>query len=237
MNTTAPPLSAGADIPWSQLETIMLDMDGTLLDLHYDSHFWLEHLPHRYARHADLTPDEAQALILERIQREKGTLNWYCIDYWSDTLQMDVAAIKQEVSHKIRFRPLAQAFLRQLQRTHHRVVIVTNAHDAGLSIKRARLGLDSYVDHIYTSHEFGQPKEAQLFWQRLQDAEGFDPGRTLLIDDSQPVLHSAQRYGIAHLLGVLQPDSQEPPRTATELPAIHHFGELLPIHSRPRESV
>ena len=31
------------------IDTVLLDMDGTLLDLHYDNHFWLEHLPQRYA--------------------------------------------------------------------------------------------------------------------------------------------------------------------------------------------
>ena len=25
-----------------EVDTILLDMDGTLLDLHYDNHFWME---------------------------------------------------------------------------------------------------------------------------------------------------------------------------------------------------
>ena len=36
-------------LPWSDIDTVLLDMDGTLLDLHFDNHFWLEHLPQRYA--------------------------------------------------------------------------------------------------------------------------------------------------------------------------------------------
>ena len=30
---------------WSKIDTVLLDMDGTLLDLHYDSHFWLNVIP------------------------------------------------------------------------------------------------------------------------------------------------------------------------------------------------
>ena len=36
-------------IDWEEIDTILLDMDGTLLDLNYDLHFWLEHLPLIYA--------------------------------------------------------------------------------------------------------------------------------------------------------------------------------------------
>ncbi|HBT55971.1 MAG TPA: haloacid dehalogenase, partial [Pseudomonas sp.] len=30
---------------WNAIDTVLLDMDGTLLDLHFDNHFWLEHMP------------------------------------------------------------------------------------------------------------------------------------------------------------------------------------------------
>ena len=36
-------------INWPQIDTVFLDMDGTLLDLHFDNHFWREHMPRRYA--------------------------------------------------------------------------------------------------------------------------------------------------------------------------------------------
>ncbi|MEK9134555.1 MAG: haloacid dehalogenase, partial [Pseudomonadota bacterium] len=29
-------------VAWNNLDTLLLDLDGTLLDLHYDNHFWLE---------------------------------------------------------------------------------------------------------------------------------------------------------------------------------------------------
>ena len=36
-------------IDWSQIDTVLLDMDGTLLDLRFDNHFWLELVPRRFA--------------------------------------------------------------------------------------------------------------------------------------------------------------------------------------------
>jgi len=34
-----------SSINWSEIDTILLDMDGTLLDLNFDLHFWMEYLP------------------------------------------------------------------------------------------------------------------------------------------------------------------------------------------------
>ena len=66
---------------------------------------------------------------------------------------------------------------------------------------------------------------------RARDAaEPFDPARTLFIDDTPNILEAAHRYGIRHLLTLLQPDSGSPARRREELhyPGIHHFDELLP---------
>ena len=67
-------------VDWSSLNTVFLDMDGTLLDLHFDNHFWLEHLPARYAEHYDLHPQEAKDRLIPMIMAERGSLNWYCTD-------------------------------------------------------------------------------------------------------------------------------------------------------------
>ena len=36
---------AQAIIDWTRIDTILLDMDGTLLDLGFDNFFWREHVP------------------------------------------------------------------------------------------------------------------------------------------------------------------------------------------------
>ena len=32
-------------VNWNKIDTILLDMDGTLLDLYFDNYFWREHVP------------------------------------------------------------------------------------------------------------------------------------------------------------------------------------------------
>ena len=53
-------------IDWQQIDTVFLDMDGTLLDLNFDNHFWLKHVPLRYSERYQLPLAEAQAEIERR---------------------------------------------------------------------------------------------------------------------------------------------------------------------------
>ncbi|MEH6470706.1 MAG: GMP/IMP nucleotidase [Halopseudomonas sp.] len=215
-------------LDWRTIETVLLDMDGTLLDLHFDTYFWLEHLPARYAQTHGIEIAQAKSQLTERIMREQGTLNWYCVDYWSEQLGVDVAALKQEIEYKVGFRPHVPDFLQALQQRGLRSVIVTNAHRKSLELKLTRTGLDRYVDRIICSHDYGLPKEDVAFWDRLRQQEPFNPVTTLLIDDSLAVLRSAREYGIAQLLSVIQPDSQQPRRDIDEFKAIDHFDEIKP---------
>ncbi|WP_166266836.1 GMP/IMP nucleotidase [Marinobacter caseinilyticus] len=217
-------------VNWHSLDTVFLDMDGTLLDLHYDTHFWLEHLPKRYAEHFGLTQAQARDKIVPMIQAERGSLNWYCTDYWSRHLALDIAALKTEVKEKIAYRPHVQAFLTEVRAAGLRSVIVTNCHPDPLALKLARTGLDQLVDRVISSHRFGKPKEAPDFWSDLHQIEPFDPARTLMIDDSFPVLDSAVSAGISQCLAILAPDSQmEPHQPHPDLPSIHHFNEVIPL--------
>ncbi|UTW10982.1 GMP/IMP nucleotidase [Marinobacterium rhizophilum] len=214
-------------LDWRAVDTVLLDMDGTLLDLHFDSYFWLEHLPLRYAQLRQLEPADAREWLHQRITQEQGTLNWYCLDYWSEQLGVDITALKREVADRIGFRPQVKDFLQRLRQRGMRSVIVTNAHRDSLNIKLQLTGLDALVDGIVSSHDFRLPKEDIEFWTQLQAVEPFDPARTLLVDDSLAVLRSAQRYGIAHLLSIVQPDSQAPARNIDEFRAIDQFDELF----------
>lgn len=216
-------------IDWSRAETVFLDMDGTLLDLHFDNHFWLEHLPRRYAEANRLDPDEARTLILTMIQAERGTLNWYCTDYWSDRLSLDITGLKAEVGDRIAWRPHVQDFLAALRRNRFRTVILTNCHPDPLRLKLDRTGLDTYVDDIVSSHDLGAAKEDQLFWQNLRQRDPYHPESALIVDDSFPVLESALRAGIGQCLAILEPDSQQPARAPhPSLPSTRHFDEILP---------
>ncbi|PSL14395.1 putative hydrolase of the HAD superfamily [Marinobacterium halophilum] len=214
-------------LDWQAIDTVLLDMDGTLLDLHFDSHFWLELLPERYAQHHDMALEQAREWLHERIRREQGALSWYCLDYWTEQLNLPIALLKRDIMERIGFRPGAQAFLQAVQATGRRTVIVTNAHRDSLALKVEVTAIDTLVDGVICSHDFGYPKEDQAFWHALQEVEPFNPQRTLLVDDSLAVLASARRYGIGHLLSITQPDSTQPERQIDEYEATNDFSEVI----------
>lgn len=215
-------------LPWEEITTVFLDMDGTLLDLNFDTHFWLHHLPLRYGEKHGMSKEDAQAELIPRMQAIQGTLDWYSVDYWIGELDMDIVELKHEVSHLIEVFPYVPEFLERARLHGKRVVMVTNAHAKSLNLKMEQTQLGGHFDHIYTSHEFGAAKETQAFWHTLQQAEPFQPQHTLMIDDTVSVLRAAAEYGIQHLLAVHQPDSQQAPREAADFPAIKSFREILP---------
>ena len=214
-------------LDWREIDTVLLDMDGTLLDLHFDNFFWLQHLPKRYAEHHNLSHDDVSKMLLQRMQECQGTLSWYCTDFWSRECNLDIVALKQEINHLINVRPHARVFLESLGAHNKQRVLVTNAHRDSVDLKFAMTGIEAHLDSIVSSHDYGQPKEEQKFWQQLQKNIQFDPTRTLFIDDSEAILESAQQFGIAHLLCIEQPDSQREPRPAANFTMISSFAHLL----------
>ena len=214
---------------WNHIDTVLLDMDGTLLDLHFDNHFWLRHVPDAIARREGISPDVALEALRERYRRVQGSLQWYCVDHWSAELGLPISELKEEVSHFIRVHPFAFDFLSAARQAGKRLFLVTNAHVASLALKLRRTSLGGYLDDIIVSHDLGLPKEAPGFWLRLHSRVPFDPARTLLVDDSLPVLRAAKAYGIRYLLAVSEPDSHQAPRPTDEFTAIRNFSEILPI--------
>ena len=214
-------------LDWKAIHTVFLDMDGTLLDLNYDSQFWLKHLPKRYAEQKNISLETAQSTILNRYSDKLGTLEWYCVDYWSNEFDLDVGLLKEEIAHLIAVHPHVIEFLDFLRKNDKRVVLVTNAHHKSLSLKMQRTQLAHHFDQIVCAHDLGLPKEDTKFWDKLQQIEAFNSTHTLLIDDSLPVLRSAAHYGIKYLLGIHQPDSQASPKPVTEFKVIHNFLDIM----------
>ncbi|CAN1594140.1 GMP/IMP nucleotidase [Pseudomonas mediterranea] len=214
-------------LPWHEIDTVLLDMDGTLLDLHYDNHFWMEHLPQRYAELHGVSRAMAEMELQPLFERNAGQLQWYCLDFWSTELKLPVRELKLETAHLIALRPDADTFLAAIQRAGKRVVMITNAHRDSLSLKLERIELAPYFERLISSHDYGFPKENPQFWDALKADLDFDPARSLFIDDTLPVLRSARDFGVAHLLAVSEPDSRKGPKDTGEFEALRDYRDLI----------
>jgi len=214
-------------IDWKKIDTVLLDMDGTLLDLNFDNHFWKEFVPLKFAEKQGLSITAAKQQLEPQFKSMEGRLEWYCLEYWSDVLQLDIAGLKAEISGLIAVLPHVTEFLEKLQQSSQKVLLVTNAHRDSLGLKMEKTCLQPFFDGIVSSHDLGFPKEHAEFWQLLQQQQPFDKQTTVLIDDSLAVLNSARLFGIAHLISVSKPDSKQPKKDVTGYPAIEDFRELM----------
>ena len=205
----------------------MLDMDGTVLDLAYDNYMWLHHVPEHYAAVNGLEPDVARKQLYAKFMEMRGSIEWYCLDHWSDYLGLDVAQLHRDENHRIGYLPGAEDFLKTVREHDIRVLMVTNSHGAVLDIKDEITGVTEHFDGIYTSHEFGHPKEDQAFWHALAEVEDFDPETTLFVDDTAPVLRSAAKYGIAMLLEITDPDTSVEARESSEHASVAGVRDIL----------
>jgi putative hydrolase of the HAD superfamily len=208
-------------------DTLMLDMDGTVLDLAFDNFVWKELIPSEFAKLHDMPPARARDELFRRYRSVQGKLDWYCLDHWSERLGLDIMSIHRSVHHRICYLPGAQQFLDAVSRKSIRLLLVTNSHPDTLALKSEMTGIAGFFDEIYSAHSFGHAKEDQAFWRALSKVEGFEPARTLFVDDTAAVLRSAAAYGVEQLLRVTRPDSTIPPRDDPAFPGVESIAELL----------
>ncbi len=215
-------------LPWEEIEWVLLDMDGTLLDKHFDDYFWEEYLPKVYAEREGIPLEKAKDVLFKRYLEEEGTLNWTDLDYWSEEFGIDIPLLKREVEHLIKVHPYVIPFLEALREKGKRVYLVTNAHSKTLDLKMKKTRIGPYFDAIISAFDIGLPKERVEFWQRLQEMIGFDKERTLLVEDSEDNLESASRFGIRYLVYMALSSTKKPPTPSRRFPSITYFKEIMP---------
>jgi HAD superfamily hydrolase (TIGR01509 family) len=209
-NATIFAMNERITLDWTRIDTVLLDMDGTVLDLAYDSYFWLQHLPRHWGASRNLDAQAALAALMPHFTAHRGDLRWYCLDHWSALLGFDVAALKQECCERICILPGAEDFLRHIQASGRRLLLVTNAHPDSLALKLEQCAIEQYFEVTMSSHELGMAKENADFWPRFAQVYGVDLQRSLFVDDSQAVLRGALAGGLGQVCGILAPDSTTP---------------------------
>lgn len=215
-------------IDWNDIDTVLLDMDGTLLDRHFDDHFWLEHVPKRWASIEQTSVEYAKGHLYELFRSQENTLNWTDLDYWSDRLKLDIPLLKREVEHLIAVHPYVIEFLLFLKRHGKTVWLVTNAHSKTVDLKMERTLIGPYFDGIISAHQVGVPKEDDRFWGLLQNFIDYTPDRTMLGEDSEANLFTAERFGIRYLIYISCYSSKITPRQSEKFATIDYFNRLIP---------
>ncbi|MEH6452144.1 MAG: GMP/IMP nucleotidase [Psychromonas sp.] len=211
----------------TDIDTVLLDMDGTLLDLHYDNHFWMEFVPEQYADKANISLPEAHHFLSKQYHKLYGTIDWYCYDQWSSLLDLNIHQLQHQTNHKVQIRSDTLAFLTKLKQLNKRIIILTNAHRSGVEMKMQITGLSPYFDKIISSHDYQIVKENLVFWATIQEQLKLDFSRCLFIDDNEHILKVAQQAGVGHLCGIEAPDSKKPAQTMQEFKVLHLFNELF----------
>jgi GMP/IMP 5'-nucleotidase len=215
-------------IDWNTIDTVLLDMDGTLLDRHFDDHFWLEHVPRRWAAKNGTSIDHARTHLHALFKSQEQTLNWTDLDYWSQRLKLDIPQLKREVEHLIAVHPFVVEFLLFLRQHRKNIWLVTNAHSKTLDLKMKTTRIGAYFDGIVSAHQVGLPKEDRRFWEALQRFVSYDPGRTLLGEDSETNLATAEQYGIGYLVYISRFSSAIQPKPSQAFASIEYFSALIP---------
>lgn len=225
--TSCPSSFAFPQIDWHEIDDVLLDMDGTLLDRHFDNFFFEEELPRRYAALQKLSFAESRERLLAMYRSVEGELAWTDLRYWTERVGIDVVAMHKELDHMIGFLPGAEAFLREVKRRGKRITIVTNAHRAGVDVKTAKTGLHRQVDRIVDAFEVGYLKMRQEYWPTCQQLVEFEPKRSLYIDDDESCLMAAQQFGIGQIVHSAKSSSQLPPQRSNRFVSVEELSQLM----------
>lgn len=221
-----------AVIDWNTVETVLLDMDGTLLDKHFDDYFWEHYVPESYAAQYNIDIESATQKLLEKYKNQEGTLSWTDLDFWSRELGLDIPALKIKINHLIQVHPYVVDFLKFCKDNDKDLYLVTNAHSKTLDIKLNKTAIGGYFDKIVCAEDVGVAKEDRSFWSKLEKILGFDRKRTMLADDTEKVLLSAKTYGFNALIFVARPSSKSPIKYSETFPSIVYFEELIKVSEK-----
>ncbi len=214
-------------IPIHDIQSVLLDMDGTLLDKYFDDYFWGHLLPERYADKHHMTFGKAREELMKQYRAREGTLNWTDLDFWSRKLDLDVPALKEQIKHLIEVHPHVEEFLQVVKKQGKKLHLVTNAHYKSIDLKLKKTRIGKYFDSVLSSFDVGYPKESVLFWQEAERCLGFHKNTTLFVDDSEEILKTARQYGIKYVVYKARASSRIEPKKQKEFISIIDFRELM----------
>ena len=180
------------------IECLLIDMDGVILDNTYDNNFWQDQIPSVLAKKKNITFEDAKRLAIQIFNFKKNTKDWYDVDYWSNMLDIDIEAEKKSETSlsKIRLYDDVIDTLSELKK-HMKLILITNAHRKTLNIKLGKFNIEPYFDEMICAHELYYVKEDIQLWYMLRSKYKLDFDKTVLIEDTINNINVALSAGVA----------------------------------------
>ena len=170
---------------FKDIECLLIDMDGVILDNAYDNDFWQNQIPEVIADSKSIAFDDAKRLAIQIFNYKKNTKDWYDVDYWSNMLDIDIEAQKRSEKSFSRIS-LYDGVIDTLSvlKNKTKMILITNAHRKTLNIKLEKYNLTPYFDEMVCAHELNYVKEDIQLWYMLRSKYRLDYEKTLLVEDT-----------------------------------------------------
>ena len=170
---------------FKDIECLLIDMDGVILDNAYDNDFWQNQIPEVIADNKGIAFDDAKRLAIQIFNYKKNTKDWYDVDYWSNMLNIDIEAQKRSEKSFSRIS-LYDGVIDTLSvlKNKTKTILITNAHRKTLNIKLEKYNLTPYFDEMVCAHELNYVKEDIQLWYMLRSKYRLDYEKTLLVEDT-----------------------------------------------------
>jgi putative hydrolase of the HAD superfamily len=170
---------------FKDIECLLIDMDGVILDNAYDNDFWQNQIPEVIADSKGIAFDDAKRLAIQIFNYKKNTKDWYDVDYWSNMLDIDIEAQKRSEKSFSRIS-LYDGVIDTLSvlKNKTKMILITNAHRKTLNIKLEKYNLAPYFDEMVCAHELNYVKEDIQLWYMLRSKYRLDYEKTLLVEDT-----------------------------------------------------
>ena len=181
---------------------ILSDLDGVILDLSYDIKFWELWLPEHVADQNNQSIEEAQEKIQAEIDAQRGTLNFYDLNYWDDLLDVDCMQIIKAKEERCSYLKGSNEALQKLSVLKNPKHILTNGDPRVQEYKAEIQDFLKFFDSIFYSMHAGYPKEQKEFWALARHNLNLDFEDAIFIDDDFKVVTAAVKAGIKQVIWI-----------------------------------